>query len=189
MFASDFFDLFSRTHWGIVPALYVPATLLLAYRSIAVYEVTWWATILLALAGIVMWTLTEYWLHRTLFHWIPETKWGPRMHFFLHGVHHDWPSDKYRLVMPPAVSISLFFVFGALWIGLLGAHGWAIHAGYTIGYMIYDMTHYYVHWGKPKSKFFRMLRRHHMSHHFNDKFKERRYGVSNRFWDKVFGTA
>lgn len=188
MFESDFLDLFSRTHWAIVPILYVPASLFCFYRAVAVEDVTWWIAALLMVAGVVAWTLTEYWLHRTFFHWIPETKWGPRMHFFVHGVHHDWPHDKYRLVMPPAVSITLFFVFLVFWVGLLGPLGWAVHAGYTVGYMLYDMTHYFVHYGKPKSTFFKALRRHHMSHHFNEKYHERRYGVSNRFWDRVFRT-
>lgn len=188
MFESNFLDLFSRTHWAAVPLLYVPASMYMFYRSVALYELSWGLSALLAVAGVVAWTLTEYWLHRTFFHWIPGTKWGPKMHFFVHGVHHDWPHDKYRLVMPPAVSITLFFVFLVVWVGLLGDFGWAVHAGYVVGYMIYDCTHYYVHHGKPKSRFFRLLRRHHMSHHFNEKYQERRFGVSNRFWDRVFRT-
>jgi sterol desaturase/sphingolipid hydroxylase (fatty acid hydroxylase superfamily) len=188
MFESDFLDLFSRTHFLAVPLLYVPATIYLIYRSIAVYELSSLLTAGLFVAGFIAWTLTEYWLHRTFFHWIPETKWGPKMHFFVHGVHHDWPRDKYRLVMPPAVSITLFVVFLLFWTLTLGEYGWGVHAGYVVGYMFYDLTHYYIHHGKPKSKFFKKLRRHHMSHHFNKKYHERRYGVSNRFWDRIFGT-
>lgn len=188
MFESDFLDLFSRTHFLIVPLLYLPATAYLIYRSIAMYELSALTTAGLFVAGFVAWTLTEYWLHRTFFHWIPETKWGPKLHFFVHGVHHDWPRDKYRLVMPPAVSITLFVVFLLFWTLTLGEYGWGVHAGYVIGYVFYDLTHYYIHHGKPKSKFFKKLRRHHMSHHFNKKYHERRYGVSNRFWDKIFGT-
>jgi sterol desaturase/sphingolipid hydroxylase (fatty acid hydroxylase superfamily) len=189
MFKSNFLDLFSRTHFLAVPLLYVPATIYLIWRSIVLYEISPLMTAGLAVGGFIAWTLTEYWLHRTFFHWIPETKWGPKMHFFVHGVHHDWPRDKYRLVMPPAVSISLFVVFLLVWTLTLGDYGWAFHSGYVIGYMFYDLTHYYIHYGKPKSKFFKKLRRHHMSHHFNKKFMERRFGVSNRFWDKLFGTA
>ena len=188
MFESDFLDLFSRTHWAVVPLLYVPAAAYCFYRSVVILELPVWPCVALVVMGVIAWTLTEYWLHRTFFHWVPETKWGPKMHFFVHGVHHDWPNDRYRLVMPPAVSITLFFLFLGIWVALLGAWGWAVHAGYTIGYMLYDMTHYYVHYGKPKSKFIKLLRRHHMSHHFNEKYHERRFGVSNRFWDRVFRT-
>ncbi len=189
MFKSNFLDLFSRTHWAAVPLLYVPASAFLIYWSIASAEVTIAVSAGLFVLGVITWTLTEYWLHRTFFHWIPETSWGPKLHFFVHGVHHDWPHDRYRLVMPPAVSITLFFTFlGIFYLALGSTYCWAFHAGFTAGYMLYDMTHYYVHHGKPKSKLVKRLRRHHMSHHFNNKFKERRFGVSNRVWDKLFGT-
>lgn len=188
MFQSDFIDAFSRTHFVLVPLLYIPASSWLVYRSVAELGVDILVAALLFLGGTLAWTFTEYWLHRTFFHWEPKTSWGPKMHFFVHGVHHDWPHDKYRLVMPPAVSITLFFVFMAVWVGLLGDFGWAFHGGYVLGYMFYDLTHYYLHHGKPKLAYFKKLRRHHMSHHFNKKFHESRYGVSTRLWDRVFGT-
>ena len=188
MFESDFVDAFSRTHFALVPLLFVPASLALLAYSIGWKDIAALPSLGLTIGGIVAWTFTEYWLHRTFFHWQPKTSWGPRMHFFVHGVHHDWPHDKYRLVMPPAVSITLFFVFLAIWLLALGSYGWAFHAGYVCGYMIYDLTHYYLHHGKPKSTYFKKLRRHHMSHHFNKKFQEARFGVSTRLWDRVFRT-
>jgi hypothetical protein len=54
----------------------------------------------LLLAGIAIWTLTEYWLHRLVFHWQPKFPGGDRLHFIIHGVHHDHPNDAMRLVMP-----------------------------------------------------------------------------------------
>ena len=35
------------------------------------------------------------------------------MHFIIHGIHHDHPNDKMRLVMPPSVSIPLAALFFA----------------------------------------------------------------------------
>ncbi len=110
MFDNNILDGLSRTHWSIVPLLYVPATAFLLWYGLTRAQVSVLASIGLAAGGLLTWTFVEYWLHRTLFHWIPQTSWGERMHFFLHGVHHDWPHDKYRLVMPPAVSLLLFFV-------------------------------------------------------------------------------
>lgn len=189
MFKSDFLDIFSRTHFLIVPLLYVPASLFLLYQSIFIHEISVLFSLGLAALGFIAWTLTEYWLHRTFFHWKADTWWGPKLHFFVHGVHHDWPHDKYRLVMPPAVSITLFFVFLGLYLLAFGPYGWSFHAGFVVGYMVYDLTHYYVHHGKPGLKHFKLLRRHHMSHHFNKRFSEKRFGVSTRVWDRIFGTA
>ena len=117
MFKSDLFDFFSRVAWWVVPVIYVPMIVgLLAWGFLSGASPLWMP--LQFALGIVIWSLTEYWLHRTLFHWIPNDTWGAKMHFFLHGVHHDWPKDRYRLVMPPAASLSLAAVFFACYFAL-----------------------------------------------------------------------
>lgn len=188
MFQNDFLDALSRTHFAFVPIVFVPAVLTLAWLSFTRTEVGPLAFAAFFLVGLIIWTLTEYWLHRTLFHWKPDTAWGERMHFFLHGVHHQWPHDKYRLVLPPGASIPLFFLFLALWLFLFGDRGWAVAAGFTTGYMTYDLIHYYIHHGRPKMRLLRKLQGHHMSHHFNKRYAEKRYGVSSPLWDYVFRT-
>ena len=57
--------------------------------------------------GYALWTLFEYWLHRLVFHFEPDDGLGARLHWIIHGVHHDHPNDPLRLVMPPAVSMPL----------------------------------------------------------------------------------
>lgn len=195
MFENDFLDFFSRTHWLIVPTLYVPLSL--GAAAYGVSQGVGLLTTLFAFAlGYVIWTLTEYWLHRTAFHWIPDASWGEQFHFLVHGVHHKWHKDPYRLVMPPAVSITLAVVFyGMFWgLGQLGAlaglaSGWHLGAygGFVLGYCIYDCTHYIIHHWRVKHPWLKALRAHHMNHHFNE--PELRFGVSTTIWDKVFGTA
>ena len=187
MFENTFIDKFSRVHWSVVPILYVPGAI-----GAFVYGwtrgVTGLAAIGLVLAGILSWTLTEYWLHRTLFHWQPGGKFGERMHFILHGVHHQWPRDRFRLVMPPAVSMGLYVLFLMLWLGLMGNKGYAFHAGFAIGYMFYDMMHYYMHHGHPQVEWIKKLRKHHMVHHSPNLAEHAKFGVSTTLWDHVFGT-
>lgn len=187
MFANDFVDFFSRTHWLVVPALFGPLSLGLLWYGHARAGIGPASSVGLLLAGYLTWTLTEYWLHRTFFHWVPPGRWGERMHFLVHGVHHQWPKDKYRLVMPPAVSISLFFVFLGLFTLLFGSRWvWPFHAGFVVGYMTYDVTHYYVHHYNPRSQYVLNLKKHHMLHHFKD--PGTRFGVSSKLWDYVFRT-
>jgi len=187
MFESDFVDFFSRTHPAVVPILFVPATGALLWFSVAKAGVSVLATAGLFVGGGLSWTLVEYWLHRTFFHWLPPGAWGERMHFLVHGVHHTWPRDKYRLVMPPAVSISLFWIFLGIFSVVIGRPlVWGFHAGFVVGYMTYDLTHYYVHHFSPRSEYGRTLKKHHMLHHFKD--HGARFGVSSRMWDHVFGT-
>ena len=140
-----------------------------------------------ASAGVGIWTLTEYWLHRLVFHWEPDNAFGRRMHFIIHGIHHDHPNDKLRLVMPPAVAIplaALFFV--AFWLIFGTPAAYPLFGGFIVGYLFYDYTHYYVHHFVPKSELGKQLREQHMRHHFQDhRFG---YGVSSPLWDVVFRT-
>jgi sterol desaturase/sphingolipid hydroxylase (fatty acid hydroxylase superfamily) len=187
MFESDFVDFFSRTHPAIVPILFVPASSALLWYSVARAGVGVFTTAGLFVLGGLTWTIVEYWLHRTFFHWLPRNSWGERMHFLVHGVHHTWPRDKYRLVMPPAVSISLFWIFLGIFSVVVGRpFVWGFHAGFVVGYMTYDLTHYYIHHFSPRSEYGRTLKKHHMLHHFKDHGS--RFGVSSRMWDHVFGT-
>jgi sterol desaturase/sphingolipid hydroxylase (fatty acid hydroxylase superfamily) len=187
MFESDFVDAFSRTHPAIVGVLFAPAAAVLFWYGTARAGVSLPAGLLLFVCGALVWSLTEYWLHRTFFHWLPKAPWGDRLHFLVHGVHHTWPKDKYRLVMPPAVSISLFWIFfGIFRLALGSTYVWNFHAGFAVGYMTYDLTHYYIHHFNPKSRYGLTLKKHHMLHHFKD--HSARFGVSSRLWDRVFGT-
>lgn len=187
MFQSDFLDFFSRTHWSVVPIIWLPVCTLMMIYSISRTEAGVAASLGLFTAGFIVWTLAEYWLHRTFFHWQPGGKWGERMHFLVHGVHHNWPKDKYRLVMPPAVSVSLYFLFLGIFYPIFGStFVWSWHAGFVAGYVFYDCTHYWLHHYTPKSEYGRRLKKNHMLHHFED--PDSRYCVSNLVWDKVFRT-
>lgn len=186
MFESRIVDRLTRVPVWVVPAIYVPAILLalaLALRGLPVWQVA-----LLIAGGYVVWTLTEYWLHRIVFHFEPEEGFGRRLHWIIHGVHHDHPNDPLRLVMPPSASIPLALLFVGLFQVLLPTDtAWALTVGFLGGYLGYDMTHYYVHHRRPKGPLGRRLRELHMRHHFQD--HTRGYGVSAPWWDRVFGTA
>ncbi|HYP55905.1 MAG TPA: sterol desaturase family protein [Solirubrobacterales bacterium] len=186
LFESEFLNFFSRVHPAIPALIFVPVIAAMEWlgadRGLGAGELA-----LLTLGGVGIWTLTEYWLHRLVFHWEPDNAFGRRMHFIIHGIHHDHPNDKLRLVMPPAVSIplaALFFAAFGLIFGVPAAY--PVFAGLIAGYLVYDYTHYYVHHFVPKSKLGKRLREQHMRHHFQDhRFG---YGVSSPLWDVVFGT-
>jgi len=187
MFESAFIDKFSRTHWSVVPILFVPAVAILLWLGLRA-GVQLWTTVGLFAGGWLWWTFVEYWLHRTLFHWIPNGRWGARMHFILHGVHHDWPRDRYRLVMPPVVSIGLFWFFLGCYVPLLGEHAWGFHAGMVTGYMTYDIIHYMTHHVSPSTPWMKAIRRHHLAHHSPKLQHDAKFGVSSTLWDHIFRT-
>ncbi|MEA2287478.1 MAG: dihydroceramide fatty acyl 2-hydroxylase [Solirubrobacteraceae bacterium] len=186
MFESRLLDACSRVHPSVPVILFLPAiALLLAHgagRDGAAPALAW------ALGGYLFWTLTEYWMHRMVFHFEPQDGIGARLHWIIHGVHHDHPNDPMRLVMPPSVSVPLALAFYALFVVVLGADVAAAFAGgFLAGYLIYDMTHYHLHHHTPRTRAGRLLRESHMRHHFQD--DTRGFGVSAPWWDHVFGTA
>jgi sterol desaturase/sphingolipid hydroxylase (fatty acid hydroxylase superfamily) len=186
LFKSEFLNFFSRVHPAVPAVVFVPVVVVMEWLGVdrgfgAI------SSVLLTLAGIAIWTLTEYWLHRLVFHWEPDNAFGRRMHFIIHGIHHDHPNDKMRLVMPPSVSIPLAALFfGAFWLIFGSPAAFPLFAGFIFGYLVYDYTHYYVHHFVPKSDLGKQLREQHMRHHFQDhRFG---YGVSSPIWDAVFRT-
>lgn len=87
------------------------------------------------------------------------------------------PFDEKRLVFPP---------FPGLIIGLIlyqplrfFDYSKIIVCGGLLGYLTYDLTHYFIHHGSPKpNSFFYNLKRTHHHHHFtaHDKGRERTKG-------------
>lgn len=186
LFDSRFLDFFSRIHPSVPALIYVPVIVvmvwLVAERGYGPGEI-----VLLVLGGVGLWTLTEYWLHRLVFHWEPANRLGARLHFIIHGIHHEHPNDRLRLVMPPAASIPLGIIFFGLFVLVFGTPAaYPLFAGLLIGYLGYDYTHYHLHHHVPKTRLGKRIREHHMRHHFQDhRFG---YGVSSPLWDMVFRT-
>ena len=125
-------------------------------------------------------------LHRFVFHYHPKQAWAQRLHFIMHGVHHDYPSDAGRLVMPPAGSIPIVLLMYALFDWLLPAHTEVFMAGMLSGYLVYDMIHYALHHASFRSGWLKTLKQHHMRHHYSD--PNNGFGVSSRLWDSIMGT-
>jgi dihydroceramide fatty acyl 2-hydroxylase len=186
LFKNPVLDKLSRVHWSVPLFLYVPVLVFLAGLSFSHYGSG--GVLLAALLGYFIWTLVEYFGHRFLFHCDFPGRFGARIHFLIHGVHHEHPSDPLRLVMPALLSgpiMLISFLVGWLLFGL--PLEYPVLMGFMAGYLGYDMVHYYVHHGQPKSWAGRTLRRLHMLHHFRD--PERGFGVSAPWWDYVFKTA
>src|SRR4051812_33881643 len=46
-------------------------------------------SVVLAAAGFIIWTISEYALHRWVFHFKPNGAFQERIAFLIHGIHHD----------------------------------------------------------------------------------------------------
>lgn len=137
-------------------------------------------------AGFIVWTFFEYILHRYLFH-IAETafKGSKRLQYVLHGVHHEYPNDAQRTLMPtlPKILFTIPF-FGIFWL-IFGKSGAFFSSGFMFGYYVYSLIHYSIHRFKAPSFLKPLWEHHHRHHHLSDDLA---YGVSSTLWDRVFGT-
>lgn len=169
-----------------VLAVYLPIIVFFIWKSFSI-DIPAGTFLVLFLAGLAFWTLFEYFMHRYVFHFTPKGKLQERISFIFHGVHHQYPNDKKRLVMPITLSLVIAVLLLSLTWALFGSWTWAYSAGFTTGYLAYDMTHYSIHHFKPPNiKWVKRLWKSHIDHHFRDSNKG--YGVSSPFWDVVFGT-
>ena len=185
IFPSPRLDRLTRAHPATPAVLFLPAICVLSVLAVEGLGAT--TAVLGAAGGYFFWTLCEYWGHRGVFHFEPEQGVGARLHWMIHGVHHDHPNDRGRLVLPPAFSIPLALMFLGLFVATLGRPlAWAVAAGFYLGYVIYDTLHFVLHHATLKGRVGRRLRELHMRHHFED--HERGFGVSAPWWDVVFNT-
>lgn len=187
LFQNALLERLTHVHHNTPFFIYIPiiiAVLALAYFSLQVTAL--WLVGGFGI-GILSWTLFEYGLHRFVFHYEPKTDWGKRFHYLFHGIHHDFPTEKDRLVMPPVSSIPISFVVFGLHYLLVGATGFPLYAGFLAGYLYYEFVHYSVHHKKKTSLLWsESQRRDHLTHHFKD--AGNRFGVTSPLWDFVFGT-
>jgi len=187
MFESDFMEFFSRVHPATPLILYLPVVFCMLYVSLWHRQLSAIAVIALFLLGILLWTLLEYLIHRYAFHYEPKTRLGKRLHYIIHGVHHDYPNDARRLVMPPSISVPLAFFFYAVFLLIFGRLAPTVFAGLVFGYVCYDMLHYATHHFPMKRGMWLWLKQYHLRHHY--KYDHVGYGISSPLWDYVFRTT
>lgn len=255
---------FTRTYWWMVPAVWAPVALYccLPYmQALASHHgfsapaskspyppgkpsdhATVWEAAALASLAWAIWTLTEYSIHRFIFHFdhykgtpditivrvlhcefTPPHRARPRCRIsrtcipymyiaqaplpsppghavLLHGIHHKTPNDPHRLVLPPALTLVLVPAMWALYRPMFAymrvdAFQWMVGIG-LLGYVSYDVTHYWLHHGSASmtqvpllGRWWSYLMRVHARHHALDGHEAAGFGISTPWWDWVMATA
>ena len=191
IFKNSFLEKLTKTNPIQNIIFYSTTIILLIYFAYVKIGLSALQISLLFVFGIAFWTLAEYILHRYVFHWVNESKWSQRFHFIMHGSHHEFPLDEERLLMPPVpgfILASILFVgfFIIFWILGISDLTYGFFPGFFCGYLMYSFVHRTTHVIKRPPKRLKNLWHHHSLHHY--KYPNKAFGVSNTFWDKVFGT-
>ncbi|XP_013166857.1 PREDICTED: fatty acid 2-hydroxylase [Papilio xuthus] len=197
LFANPIMESMTYTQWYLVPTFWVP---IIIYLMVTVYyqyvncgdscgpdSLTSLQYIQQLISGVLLWTILEYSLHRWVFHFNPGSNLNLiRVHFLIHGIHHKVPFDGLRQVFPPIPAALLAALLYFMLYPLVSYPIIKLIGG-LIGYLIYDMIHYYVHHGSPKDgTYLYAMKRYHSNHHFVN--HDKAFGISSKIWDHVFKT-
>lgn len=178
-------------HPWMPTATFLPVGVLITYLSLHFHPRSLGETLGWILLGLLSWTLVEYVLHRYIFHWVDASeRWkavalaGSRLHTY----HHQSSDTSDLIVAPPALTAifatPLYLAFALLTWSFSAAA--LVETGLLIGFIVYEWVHFGDHRFLPKTKIGKYLRKYHLQHHFRN--PDRQYGITNPFWDIVFGT-
>ncbi|KAL3689199.1 hypothetical protein R1sor_015508 [Riccia sorocarpa] len=185
-FHNDFVESLTRTNWWMIPLVWGPVVLWCEMRAVK-FGLPLDMVLPCMLIGCVLWTVAEYLLHRFLFHMKANSYWTATAHYLLHGFHHKHPMDSMRLVFPPAFSLVISFPLWWLMKALFrNGVSQSVSGGGLLAYIIYDLTHYFLHYGEAFTERLRHMKRYHLNHHF--KVQTDGFGITSEVWDWVFGT-
>lgn len=188
LFENDFLESLSHVHPIMPLVVWSPIILFLFYRAATVDSLSAMYFVIFFFIGLLVWTLTEYLLHRYVFHFNAKSKLGKRFVFMFHGLHHDDPQDPTRLVMPPVPAILIVSVLWQIFALIVpGQFMNVFMANFLIGYLCYDYIHYATHHFPMTSPIGKYLRKYHLQHHYSGEASK--YGVSNPLWDYIFKTV
>jgi sterol desaturase/sphingolipid hydroxylase (fatty acid hydroxylase superfamily) len=186
LFSNKILERLTRTHFLIPVTLYYLCSLAMIAYAFYITGSTWLSLLIFFPVGFIFFTLIEYLIHRFIFHFNVKNEREMELQYNIHGVHHEFPRDKDRLVMPPVLSIVIAFLFFVLFTFLLGSSGYLLFAGFSAGYSTYLLIHYFIHARKAPRNFLKYLWVHHSLHHYSS--IETAFAVSMPFWDYLFGT-
>ncbi|MEM7570257.1 MAG: sterol desaturase family protein [Pseudomonadota bacterium] len=150
-----------------------------------------WLEGLSAAVAVVLYPLAWYTLHRFVLHgqYLFKSRLTAKVWKRIHFDHHQDPNHLEILfgalytTLPTIALITL--PTGYLINGLSGAAS-AFAAG-LLTTCFYEFCHCIQHLSyTPKNKFIAEMKRLHMAHHFHDETGN--FGITNFFWDKLFGT-
>lgn len=172
----------------------IQAYILLALVSGTVAVITaqsLWPNMAAAAIAVVLYPLAWYGIHRYVLHglWMAKSPLTAKVWKRVHYDHHQDPHHLEVLfgalytTLPTIVLVTV--PAGYLIAGVSGAAS-ALAAGLATT-CVYEFCHCIQHLSyKPKNRWLKRMKQRHMEHHFHD--ERGNYGITNFFWDKLFGS-
>lgn len=185
LFKHPLLELLTKTRLWIIWLVYSILSVILMGIFISYFNRTFAAALGFFIAGYLTWTLGEYVLHRFIYHKIKDASYDDGLQYVFHGIHHQYPSDNDRIILPPVPGLLIAAGFLGLYYLIMGKVAFPFSAGFLMGYLTYISIHWMVH-SKPISKRLPFWWNHHNIHHYQQ--HDKAFGVTTPIWDMVFGT-
>lgn len=189
IFNNTFLEYLTKSPPQVSAGLYIFIGFVLLYIGYTRQIVSsFWSGAAIFIGALLFWTLFEYLFHRYINHideYFPSSKWAHKLAYTIHGIHHEYPRDKERLIMPPVPGLLIVAILYINYRLILGQFVFMFMPGFIMGYLLYTYVHFSVH-KRHVPSYFKTQYRHHAIHHY--KYPEKAFGVSSTFWDRVFGT-
>ncbi|MDF7673259.1 sterol desaturase family protein [Acetobacteraceae bacterium ESL0697] len=149
------------------------------------YKLSFWSFLWHSFLGFFIWFITEYILHRFVFHFESDNKLIQHMIYVIHGNHHIQPNHPLRTIMPLIVTIPLgMLIWGlSIWGAGIGS-GSAFFTGFFAGYTLYDAMHFATHNFKMKGTPLSLWKKHHLLHHYQT--EEHNFSITMPWLDNLF---
>lgn len=187
LFKSKFVEALTRSNIVVIDSMYILLGIILISSYYLYVNPSIEAILVWFFTGFISWTFAEYIMHRFLYHKIKDATYDTGIQYLFHGIHHRYPGDDDRLVLPVFPSLLLAGIFLGLFYLIFQAEALVFGAGFLVGYLIYITIHWSVHKiTPPKNKLFGWWWKHHNIHHYQQ--PDKAFGVSSPIWDIVFRT-
>jgi sterol desaturase/sphingolipid hydroxylase (fatty acid hydroxylase superfamily) len=189
IFANPFLETFTKAPPIVSVIIYLTilfSLLVIGYQAKVVSSPL--NGVLIFAGAIFFWTFFEYFFHKYINHldeYFPDSETARKVAYSIHGIHHEYPRDKERLIMPPVPGLIILAVLFLIFRLALGSYLYIFMPGFITGYLLYTFVHYSIH-KTPVPSYLKVQYRHHAVHHY--KYPNKAFGVSTTIWDRVFGT-
>jgi sterol desaturase/sphingolipid hydroxylase (fatty acid hydroxylase superfamily) len=133
--------------------------------------------------GVLLWTLTEYLLHRYLGHERRGKGSFSREHL-RHHTEVNYFARAHEKIIHAVIVFLTITVLGALLFQFV--FSLSLASGFVVGWYTYEAIHLSIHERDAQTQYGRFVRRHHFYHHFENPWVN--HGVTSPIWDFVFRT-
>ena len=185
LFRHPILNKLAKSDFRMAMVGYPMAGLALFVTGLYLTAIPWYMLLITSVVSYVGWTLIEYLMHRYVYHEITRIAGTKRFQYIFHGIHHQQPNRRDKMILPPAPWAVALLMFFALFYLLAGEYAFGILPGLVLGYTCYTYVHYNIHQANCP-RWLQHHRIHHQLHHH--RHPDKAFGVTSPVWDRIFGT-